>query len=417
MFWSGSMTLFELSHFLPEKPLYQQGFILLPHLATLAFSVGPGGEITDVYSYFVIGSLHLISSSILALGGIYHAIFGAERLEETTYGFVFGYQWQDRFRMTAILGAHLATLALSALLLFVKALYFSGLYDTWASAGGDVRVIKDSIIGLNGYVLARYLIRAPFGSQGWIVTVDNLEDLVAGHYLLAIALIIGAGWHILSRPFGIIVRGFLWSAEAYLSYTLSAVALCGFTAAIYSWYNNTAYPSEFYGPTAPEASSAQAFTFFVRDQKLSLKVASSQGPTALPKYLMRSPSGEIIFGGETMRFWSMDASWVEPLRTSKGLDITKIQSDIQSWQDRRAAEYMTHAPLASLNSVAGVATEINSINYVSPRSWLTCSHWILAYFILLGHWWHAGRARSSALSSERGLSRIYEPVLYMRPID
>jgi hypothetical protein len=28
-----------------------------------------------------------------------------------------------------------------------------------------------------------------------------------------------------------------------------------------------------------------------------------QGPTGLGKYLMRSPSGEIIFGGETMRFW------------------------------------------------------------------------------------------------------------------
>ena len=30
---------------------------------------------------------------------------------------------------------------------------------------------------------------------------------------------------------------------------------------------------------------------------------------------------------------------------------------------------------------------------------------------------HAGRARARALSSEGGLSRIYEAVLYMRPID
>ena len=59
IFWSGSMALFELSHnpliihgFLREKPLYEQGFILLPHLATLAYSIGPGGEITDIYSYF-----------------------------------------------------------------------------------------------------------------------------------------------------------------------------------------------------------------------------------------------------------------------------------------------------------------------------------------------------------------------------
>jgi photosystem II CP43 chlorophyll apoprotein len=31
--------------------------------------------------------------------------------------------------------------------------------------------------------------------------------------------------------------------------------------------------------------------------------ASAQGPTGLGKYLMRAPTGEIIFGGETMRFW------------------------------------------------------------------------------------------------------------------
>jgi len=81
------------------------------------------------------------------------------------------------------------------------------------------------------------------------------------------------------------------------------------------------------------------------------------------------------------------------------------------------AEYMTHAPLGSLNSVGGVATEINSMNYVSPRSWLTSSHWTFGYFILVGHWWHGGRARASALSSEGGLSRQNEPLLYMRPID
>jgi photosystem II CP43 chlorophyll apoprotein len=28
--------------------------------------------------------------------------------------------------------------------------------------------------------------------------------------------------------------------------------------------------------------------------------------------------------------------------------INKIKNDIQPWQERRAAEYMTHAPLGSL---------------------------------------------------------------------
>lgn len=43
---------------------------------------------------------------------------------------------------------------------------------------------------------------------------------------------------------------------------------------------------EFYGPTGPEASQSQAFTFLVRDQRLGANIASAQGPTGLGKYLM-----------------------------------------------------------------------------------------------------------------------------------
>ena len=241
-----------------------------------------------------------------------------------------------------------------------------GVYDTSASGGGSCRrpfswtEMYDVNEGLhlpvvfrasmNPYVLSRYLARAPFG-QGWIISIDNMEDLLAGHYWVGILTNIAAQWHIITKPSQFITRAFTWSGEAYLSYSLSAIAFSGFIAAIYSWYNNTAYPSEFYGPTGPEASQAQRFTFLVRDQHLGLLIAPGQGPTALGKYVMRSPSGSIIFGGETMRFWSISASWLSPLRTSVGLDIYKIANDIQTWQERRAAEYMTHAPLGSLNSV------------------------------------------------------------------
>ena len=125
--WAGTMSLFELSHFIPEKPLYEQGFILLPHLFEL------GG---NLYSHFIISILHLISAGILALGGIYHAIVGGERLEETSYSSLFAYGLQDRFRITAILGSHLLTLGIGAGLLFAKAVYLGGLYDTWACGGG-----------------------------------------------------------------------------------------------------------------------------------------------------------------------------------------------------------------------------------------------------------------------------------------
>ena len=193
--WAGSMALFELSHFVPEKPLYEQGFILLPHLATLALSIGPvavisGGEIRSIIPEFIISAFHLICAGILGLGGIYHAIFGPERLEETTYGFVFGYQWQDRFRITAILGSHLVTLGCGAFLLFVKAVYLGGLYDTWASGGGDIRLMKHLSVSLNPGVLFRYLARPPFGCEGWIISINNMEDLIGGHYWVSFYLII-----------------------------------------------------------------------------------------------------------------------------------------------------------------------------------------------------------------------------------
>ena len=75
-----------------REAIIQARFILLPHLTALAFGVGPGGQVVDIYSFFVVGVLHLLSSAVLGLGGLYHSIFGSERLEDTRAGAVFGYQ-------------------------------------------------------------------------------------------------------------------------------------------------------------------------------------------------------------------------------------------------------------------------------------------------------------------------------------
>ena len=413
VFWAGAMTLFEVSHFVPEKPMYEQGLILLPHLATLGWGVGPGGEVFDTFPYFVVGVLHLISSAVLGFGGIYHAVRGPETLEE--YSAFFGYDWKDKNKMTNIIGFHLIILGCGALLLVLKAMFFGGVYDTWAPGGGDVRVITNPT--LNPAVIFGYLIKAPFGGEGWIISVDNMEDVIGGHIWIGLTCIAGGIWHIFTKPFAWSRRASIWSGEAYLSYSLGALSLMGFIACVMVWFNNTVYPSEFYGPTGPEASQAQALTFLIRDQRLGANVGSAQGPTGLGKYLMRSPSGEIIFGGETMRFWDFRGPWLEPLRGPNGLDLEKIKNDIQPWQARRAAEYMTHAPLGSLNSVGGVATEINSFNYVSPRAWLATSHFVLGFFFLIGHLWHAGRARAAAGGFEKGINRETEPVMFMPDLD
>ncbi|NEP09303.1 MAG: photosystem II reaction center protein CP43 [Symploca sp. SIO2C1] len=413
VFWAGAMTLFEVAHFIPEKPAYEQGLILIPHLATLGWGVGPGGEIVNTFPYFVVGVLHLISSAVLGLGGIYHAIRGPETLEE--YSDFFGYDWKDKNKMTSIIGFHLIMLGCGAFLLVLKAMFFGGVYDTWAPGGGDVRIITNPT--LNPGVIFGYLLDAPFGGEGWIIGVNNMEDIIGGHIWIGLICISGGVYHILTQPFGWARRAFIWSGEAYLSYSLGALSMMGFIASMFVWFNNTAYPSEFFGPTNAEASQAQSFVFLARDQRLGANIASSQGPTGLGKYLMRSPTGEIIFGGETMRFWDFQGPWLEPLRGPNGLDVDKLRNDIQPWQLRRAAEYMTHAPNGSINSVGGIITEINGFNYVNPRAWLAAFHFVMGFFFLVGHLWHAGRARAAVAGFEKGIDREAEPALSMPDID
>jgi len=67
-------------------------------------------------------------------------------------------------------------------------------------------------------------------------------------------------------------RAYIWSGEAYSLPQLKRCVLMAFIATNFVWFNNTVYPSEFYGPTGPEASQAQALTFLIRDQRLGANV-------------------------------------------------------------------------------------------------------------------------------------------------
>ncbi|MBR8828257.1 MAG: chlorophyll a/b binding light-harvesting protein [Gomphosphaeria aponina SAG 52.96 = DSM 107014] len=238
VFWAGAMTLFELSRFDIAKPMYEQGLILLPHLAAQGWGVGAVGAITDTHIYFVIGALHLISSAFLGFGGIFHTVLGPQYLNNVSS--FFGYDWRDTNKMTTIIGIHLILLGFGALLLVAKAMYFGGLYDP---AVENVRAITSPT--LNPAVIFGYL----FGfEKNWLAGVDNLEDVVGGHIWIGFICIIGGLWHILTIPFPWTRRLFVWSGEAYLSYSLGALALMGFIAAYFCAVNTTVYPAVFYGP-------------------------------------------------------------------------------------------------------------------------------------------------------------------------
>ncbi|WP_298912972.1 chlorophyll a/b binding light-harvesting protein [uncultured Nostoc sp.] len=259
--WAGATTLFELAHFNRAQPMYEQGLILLPHLATLGWGVGSGGQIVDTYPYFVVGVLHLISSAFLGFGGIFHALRGPAILEER-FSF-FGYRWEDANKMTTILGIHLVLLGLGAGLLVAKAMFFGGLYD---STVGEVRVVSSPT--LNSVVIFGYLFGG--GGKHWIAGVNNLEDLVGGHIWVSILCIAGGIWHITTQPFGWTKQLFIWSGEAYLSYSLGALALMGFIAAYFVSVNTLAYPPEFYGPAL--SIGFDRFPYFQSGNLLSSRV-------------------------------------------------------------------------------------------------------------------------------------------------
>jgi photosystem II CP43 chlorophyll apoprotein len=237
--WAGGTTLFELAQLDTQQPMFEQGLILIPHLATLGWGIGAGGVIQDVYPYFAIGALHLISSAFLGFGGLFHSLWGPEILESKTPSF--GYSWVDRKKMSTILGIHLVLLGLGALLLVAKAMVWGGLYD---SISQTVRQVVSPT--LNPAVIFGYLLGAV--GKDWIASVNTLEDLVGGHIWIGVLCIVGGIHHILTEPYPWTRRLFVWSGEAYLSYSLGALALMGFIAAYFAATNTLAYPVEFYGP-------------------------------------------------------------------------------------------------------------------------------------------------------------------------
>lgn len=249
MLWVGLFTWFELAKYNPTAPMYEQGLILLPHLASLGLGVGQGGQVVNTFPYVAVGGFHLVAAGVLAWGAWFHREKLPASLEMTAPPVVkFHFRWDDERQLGLILGHHLLILGLGALLLVAKAMFFGGLYDANLH---QVRVVSQP----NLDVLALWDYRTH------LFDVNNLEDLVGGHILVAVLLFLGGTWHILVPPFGWVKNRFLFSADGILSYSLFGIALAGFAASYYCGFNTLAYPVEFYGPSLELKSAFTPYYF------------------------------------------------------------------------------------------------------------------------------------------------------------
>ncbi|MEO1146423.1 MAG: chlorophyll a/b binding light-harvesting protein, partial [Cyanobacteria bacterium J06638_22] len=264
MLWAGAFTLFELAVYSTDKPLYTQGLILLPHLATEGWGVGAGGEIVNTFPIFAIGVIHIVAAGVLAGGAYFHRNRLPSSLEMLPgRSAKFHFAWDDAPKLGLILGHHLIFLGLGALLFVAKAQFFGGLYDANLE---EVRLVTAPTLDL----------ATIWDYRTHLFDVNNLEDLVGGHIYVAGLLIAGGTWHILVPPFQWVRDLFFFSGDGILSYSLIGIALAGFAASYYCGFNTLAYPEAFYGPT------------------LELKSA------LLPRYFEAQPS---LSDGYTSRVW------------------------------------------------------------------------------------------------------------------
>ncbi|MGB3292796.1 MAG: chlorophyll a/b binding light-harvesting protein [Phormidesmis sp.] len=303
MLWAGAFTLFELAVYSPDAPLYTQGLILLPHLATEGWGIGSGGAIVNTGIWFSIGAIHIVAAAVLAGGAYFHYTrLPADLATASKKAQKFHFEWQDAKKLGFILGHHLIILGLGALLLVAKAQFFGGLYDAYSDS---VRLVTSPT--LNPSTLWDY--------RTHLFDVRSLEDLVGGHIYVAGLLFAGGVWHILVPPFPWVKRFFLFSGDGILSYSLFGIAIAGFAASYYCGFDSLAYPEKFYGPTLELKSSL------------------------LPRYFEIQPT---LADGYTSRVWLANAHFylaffflqggLWHFQRALGLDISSM---LKNWQQNQ----------------------------------------------------------------------------------
>lgn len=234
--WAGGFTLFELGRYTPNFPMWEQGFVLLPHLAAEGIGMGAGGVIVDPQTIFAVGMVHIIAGAVLGAGALFHLLKAPHDLSQASgVARTYHFEWDDTDKLSRILGHHLLILGIYTLLFVGRAMFWGGLYDPDIQ---DVRLVSDPTLSP----------ATIFGYQTHFDSVDNLEDIVGGHIFIALLDIAGGIFHLLIPMLPWAKKRIVVNGEAILSYSLGAVAFFGFLSAYWCSVNTYVWPEEFYGP-------------------------------------------------------------------------------------------------------------------------------------------------------------------------
>ncbi|ABW30935.1 chlorophyll a/b binding light-harvesting protein [Acaryochloris marina] len=234
--WAGGFTLFELGRYSTESPMWDQGLVLLPHLAAEGIGFGSGGILNDPQQLVAVGMVHIIAGAVLGAGALFHILKAPLDLSDASGAArTYHFEWDDTAQLGRILGHHLLILGLYALLFVGWAMFWGGLYDPDLQ---EVRLVTDPTLSPS----------VIFGYQTHFDSVDNLEDIVGGHIFIAALDIVGGIFHLLVPMLPWAKKRVPVNGEAILSYSLGAVAFFGFLSAYWCSVNTYVWPEEFYGP-------------------------------------------------------------------------------------------------------------------------------------------------------------------------
>ncbi len=235
-FAAGANTLFELARFNPSLPMGSQGFVSLPHLAAIGIGFDEAGAWTGA-GVVTIALLHLVFSMVYGAGGLMHAIYFPEDMQESNIiqARKFKLEWDNPDNQTFILGHHLI---------------FMGVACIWFVEWARVHGIYDPAIGAIRQVNYNLDLSAVWNHQFDFIAIDSLEDVMGGHAFLAFAEITGGAFHIATKQIGEYTKfkgAGLLSAEAILSFSLAGIGFMAIVASFWCATNTTVYPVEFYG--------------------------------------------------------------------------------------------------------------------------------------------------------------------------